>query len=109
MNSITNTMTTLIAQATGRRRSGIAMPTCGHASAWTGTASVKGDMGLVQRPTPGDQCLETTDQLRHQLIGSLQAAEPERDPRPFCFSKPRNASTETDQCQAPAIKVSRRR
>ena len=54
MDNITNTMTTLIDQATGRRRAGIAMPTCGHVSAWTGTASVKADMGLVQGYFPGN-------------------------------------------------------
>lgn len=54
MDNITNPMTTLIAQATGRRRSGIAMPTCGHAPAWTRTDSVKADMGLVQGYFPGN-------------------------------------------------------
>jgi len=33
--------------------------------------------------------------LRHQLIGSLQAAEPERDPRPFCFSKGQVSKTKS--------------
>ncbi len=53
MDNITNPMTTLIAQATGRRRSGFAMPTCGHATAWS--RSVKADMGLVQGYFPGNQ------------------------------------------------------
>ena len=59
MDNITNPMTTLIAQATGRRRSGIALPidmsTCGHAAAWTRVDSVKADMGLVQGYFPGTQ------------------------------------------------------
>lgn len=54
MDNITNPMTTLIAQATGRRRSGIAMPTCGHTPAWTSTDSVKADMGLAQGYFPGN-------------------------------------------------------
>ena len=54
MDNITNPMTTLIAQAAGRGRSGIAMPTCGHAPASTRTDSVKADMGLVQGYFPGN-------------------------------------------------------
>ena len=63
MDNITNPMTTLIAQAAGRRRSGIAMPialpnataTCGHAAEWTRVDSVKADMGLVQGYFPGNR------------------------------------------------------
>ena len=53
MDINTNTMTALIAQATGRNRSGIAMPTCGHK--WTRVDSVKADLGPVQGYFPGNQ------------------------------------------------------
>ena len=36
---------------------------------------------------PGDLCLETTDLLTFNSIGSLQAADPNRDPRPFLISR----------------------
>ena len=54
MDNITTTMTAPIAQATGRRASAFAMPTCGHAAGWTRVDSVKADMGLVQGYFPGN-------------------------------------------------------
>ena len=54
MDNITSTMTAPIAQASRRRASAFAMPTCGHTPAWTRVDSVKADMGLVQGYFPGN-------------------------------------------------------
>ena len=54
MDNTTNTIKAQIAQVTGRTRSAFAMPTCGHAAAWTRVDSAAADMGLVQGYFPGN-------------------------------------------------------